>query len=85
MDNRLQFSTGWTPTPTKYCIRCQRIHESARMLCEVCEEGDRLSALFEHDNELLRDGKKEIFDDDEDDRRADADRQDLISSAREGY
>ena len=48
MDNRLQFSTGYTPPIIKHCIRCNGICDSELyQLCAICREGDRLAAWFD--------------------------------------
>ena len=45
MDNRLQFSTGWTPPDRKYCRRCGQPHTDPLYFnCEKCRLGDWLAS-----------------------------------------
>ena len=83
IDDRLMFSTGYTPETVKRCKRCERVMESTIYeLCDVCHEGDLLAVYFkEHELEMLREGRAEMLFDDEEER----DRQDTISYCREGF
>jgi NMD protein affecting ribosome stability and mRNA decay len=49
-DNRLIFSTGWTPPTPKKCIRCGVEHDSQLyLLCTDCRQDDVERAAEEKD------------------------------------
>ena len=85
---------GWTPPEEKVCIRCGKKHMNQLTLtCDKCRRDkelmlaleDRKQDDIEHNWELLREGRKEVMsDDDEEDRQRERDRQDIISLGRYG-
>jgi hypothetical protein len=46
-DNRLAFSTGYTPPETKVCIRCfKEFDDPLYVTCQVCRDRDRPAEYF---------------------------------------
>jgi hypothetical protein len=46
-DNRLMFSTGYTPPETQVCQRCfKEFDDPLYVTCQVCREGDKLADFF---------------------------------------
>jgi hypothetical protein len=66
MDNRLQFSTGYTPNLQKRCVRCGKLHdEQLYWLCASCRLQDwiisKKTEAERRDDELILADAKAIL------------------------
>lgn len=82
IDDRMMFSTGWTPPVEKICIRCGKKHMSQLvMICFECRAKERIAehqAEIDHKWELLREMRKEM-------REEEDCREDTIHLGRYGF